>query len=75
MTMTSTGIAFFVLWAAWAYAVFNGRTEHYSMSALSPTADMNHQGGDVRLAPKADIRRIAANRNGHRGQPRCHGLI
>jgi acyl-CoA synthetase (NDP forming) len=24
MTMTSTGIAFFVLWAAWAYAVFNG---------------------------------------------------
>ena len=25
VTMTSTGIAFFVLWAAWAYAVFNGR--------------------------------------------------
>ena len=25
LTMTSTGIAFFALWAAWAYAVFSGR--------------------------------------------------
>jgi hypothetical protein len=25
VTMTSTGIAFFALWAAWAYAVFSGR--------------------------------------------------
>ena len=24
-TMTSTGIVFFALWAAWAYAVFSGR--------------------------------------------------
>src|SRR5262249_24625882 len=24
LTMTSTGIVFFVLWAAWAYAVFSG---------------------------------------------------
>ena len=35
------------------------------MSALPPKADMDHDGCDVRFVPKADIRRAAANRNGH----------